>query len=117
MLKRLKTAENARQWAESETEPDEIEGAKSAKSWSELSKDHANAAAASALASKNSADTAAVSAKAGSDSAKAATLSSQNAASSETVAKQSAELAAAKLEKLETVDLPLKADVSSPWAA
>ena len=66
------------------------------------------------MTSKNSADTAAVSAKAGSDSAKAAALSSQNAASSETFAKQSAELAAAKLEKLETVDLPLKADVASP---
>ena len=107
-------AENARQWAESETEPDGVKGAKSAKTWSELSKDHANAAAASALTSKNSADTAAVSAKAGSDSAKAAALSSQNAASSETGAKQSAELAAAKLEELETVDLPLKADVASP---
>lgn len=107
-------ADAARQWAESETEPDGVTEAKSSKAWSDLSKGYANASAKSAIAAQASAEAAAVSAKAGSDSAKAAGLSERNAAGSETAAKQSAELAAAKLEQLEKVDLPLKADVASP---
>ena len=104
----------ARQWAESDTEPDGVVGAKSSKNWSNLSKDYANAASGSAAAAQNSAASSTISAKASSDSAKAAATSESNAASSETAARQSADSAAAKLEKLENVDLPLKADVASP---
>lgn len=107
-------AQIARQWAESDANPDDINDAKSSKTWSELSKEYANDAAEAAMNAKESASDAALFAKAGADSAKVASVSEQNAASSETAARQSAEDAAASLTKLETVDLPLKADVESP---
>ena len=107
-------ADVARQWAESDADPDGITDAKSAKSWSSLSKEYANNASKSAIASSNSALNADSSAKASSDSANAAAISEKNSANSETSARQSAENAASSLEKLETVDLPLKADLASP---
>ena len=107
-------ADVARQWAESDADPDGITDAKSAKSWSSLSKEYANNASKSAIASSNSALNADSYAKASSDSANAAAISEKNSANSETSARQSAEKAASSLEKLETVDLPLKADLASP---
>lgn len=107
-------ADVARQWAESDADPDGITDVKSAKSWSSLSKEYANNASKSAIASSNSALNADSSAKASSDSANAAAISEKNSANSETSARQSAENAASSLEKLETVDLPLKADLASP---
>ena len=107
-------ADVARQWAESDADPDGITDAKSAKSWSSLSKEYANNASKSAIASSNSALNADSYAKASSDSANAAAISEKNSANSETSARQSAENAASSLEKLETVDLPLKADLASP---
>ena len=107
-------ADVARQWAESDADPDGITDVKSAKSWSSLSKEYANNASKSAIASSNSALNADSSAKASSDSANAAAISEKNSANSETSARQSAEKAASSLEKLETVDLPLKADLASP---
>ena len=107
-------ADVARQWAESDADPDGITDAKSAKSWSSLSKEYANNASKSAIASSNSALNADSSAKASSDSANAAAISEKNSANSETSARQSAENAASSLEKLETVELPLKADLASP---
>jgi len=104
----------ARQWAESDADPDGITDVKSAKSWSSLSKEYANNASKSAIASSNSALNADSSAKASSDSANAAAISEKNSANSETSARQSAENAASSLEKLETVELPLKADLASP---
>lgn len=107
-------ADVARQWAESDADPDGITDVKSAKSWSSLSKEYANNASKSAIASSNSALNADSYAKASSDSANAAAISEKNSANSETSARQSAEKAASSLEKLETVDLPLKADLASP---
>lgn len=107
-------ADVARQWAESDADPDGITDVKSAKSWSSLSKEYANNASKSAIASSNSALNADSSAKASSDSANAAAISEKNSANSETSARQSAENAASSLEKLETVELPLKADLASP---
>lgn len=107
-------ADVARQWAESDADPDGITNVKSAKSWSSLSKEYANNASKSAIASSNSALNADSSAKASSDSANAAAISEKNSANSETSARQSAENAASSLEKLETVELPLKADLASP---
>lgn len=107
-------ADVARQWAESDADPDGITDAKSAKSWSSLSKEYANNASKSAIASSNSALNADSYAKASSDSANAAAISEKNSANSETSARQSAENAASSLEKLETVELPLKADLASP---
>lgn len=107
-------ADVARQWAESDADPDGITDAKSAKSWSSLSKEYANNASKSAIASSNSALNADSYAKTSSDSANAAAISEKNSANSETSARQSAEKAASSLEKLETVDLPLKADLASP---
>ena len=107
-------ADVARQWAESDADPDGITDVKSAKSWSSLSKEYANNASKTAIASSNSALNADSSAKASSDSANAAAISEKNSANSETSARQSAENAASSLEKLETVELPLKADLASP---
>ena len=107
-------ADVARQWAESDADPDGITDVKSAKSWSSLSKEYANNASKSAIASSNSALNADSSAKASSDSANAAAISEKNSANSETSARQSAENAASSLEKLETVELPLKADLAYP---
>lgn len=107
-------ADVARQWAESDADPDGITDVKSAKSWSSLSKEYANNASKSAIASSNSALNADSYAKASSDSANAAAISEKNSANSETSARQSAENAASSLEKLETVELPLKADLASP---
>lgn len=77
----------ARQWAESDTEPDNVTGAKSSKTWAEESADSADASETSANESANSA-------AASTGSAKAAAKSEENAADSEAAAKTSADAAA-----------------------
>lgn len=104
----------AGEWAESGAAPAGTEGAKSSKSWAEEANTHANRAADLAAEAASSALKAETSAKASKDSAEAAKASGQNADTSATSAKQSAQDAAAKLEQLEKVDLPLKANVESP---
>lgn len=99
-------AETARAWAESDGEPDGVTGAKSSKAWAEGAQKSAGEAAVSA-------GSAAASAQAAADSASGAKASQVEATTQATIARQNAESAAEKLAQMQ-IDLKVKADVDSP---
>lgn len=88
----------ARQWAESDNEPDNVSGAKSAKTWAEESADSAAASEQSAQNSAESANAAAMSSENAANSAENAASSAEEAVAAANSAAGSASAAAASAE-------------------
>lgn len=86
----------ARQWAESDKEPDGVKDAKSAKTWAGVANDHANTASLKANAAAASANTASLQAQAAATSAQTATTKAGEASTSANNAAVSAKAASDK---------------------